>query len=303
MEYTENVKAVLQQLRRVFGGSAEDFPKLLSSFLIIIILWIVYYLINRVIHSQTRKVENRYVYRKTVLYLLSFLGLILVGRLWLEGFQPILTFLGIIAAALTITQKESLMNMTGMGFILGRNLFSVGDRIQVGEHKGDVIGIGIFYFTLMEVGNWVDADQSTGCTVKVPNTYVITTPIINYTKNFPYIWNELTVMVSMQSNWEKLRNYLLYIAKEQSPPDTEALRKKLLQSKDEVIVLKHFEPKVYIKIKTEKPVVGIALTIRYLCEARKRRDTENEIWIYLLQKVQFSEDIRLVEKADCDTHY
>ncbi|MCP4752888.1 MAG: mechanosensitive ion channel [Proteobacteria bacterium] len=70
-----------------------------------------------------------------------FLGFMLIGRLWIHGLQPILTFLGIVTAALVITQKEAILNATGFVFILWRDLFAIGDRIQIDTHKGDVIGI------------------------------------------------------------------------------------------------------------------------------------------------------------------
>ena len=38
--------------------------------------------------------------------------------------------------------------------------FKIGDRIQIQDHQGDVIDIGVFKFTLLEIGNWVDANRN-----------------------------------------------------------------------------------------------------------------------------------------------
>lgn len=62
--------------------------------------------------------------------------------------------------------------------------FDVGDRIQIAGFAGDVVDIRIFEFTLLEIGNWVDADQSTGRVVHIPNQKLLTEPIANYTAEY-----------------------------------------------------------------------------------------------------------------------
>ena len=81
----------------------------------------------------------------------------------------------------------------GLGFIIWRHPFRVGDRIQVGDQAGDVIDLRIFQFSLMEIGNWVAADQSTGRIIHVPNGIVFTHPLANYSLGFDYIWNEIPI--------------------------------------------------------------------------------------------------------------
>jgi small-conductance mechanosensitive channel len=72
------------------------------------------------------------------------------------------TFLGLVAAGIAVALKDPLTNLAGWLFILWRRPFTAGDRVQIGEHKGDVIDLRLFRFTLLEIGNWVHADQSTG---------------------------------------------------------------------------------------------------------------------------------------------
>ncbi len=83
----------------------------------------------------------------------------------------------------------------------------MGDRIQVGNFAGDVIDLRIFQFTLMEIGNWVDADQSTGRVIHIPNGKVFTEMLANYSKGFHYIWNEIPFLVTFESNWKKQKKY------------------------------------------------------------------------------------------------
>ena len=86
--------------------------------------------------------------------------------------------------------------------------FEVGDRIQIGDQKGDVIDQRIFMFTVLEIGNWVDADQSTGRVIHIPNGKIFLETLASYTKGFEYIWNEIPVQVTFESDWRKAKNIL-----------------------------------------------------------------------------------------------
>src|SRR6266446_8071652 len=77
--------------------------------------------------------------------------------------------------------------------IFWRRPFDVGDRVEIAKHKGDVIDVHLFQFTLNEIGGWVDADQSTGRIVHIPNQQVFTEALANYDKGFKYVWNEVPV--------------------------------------------------------------------------------------------------------------
>lgn len=131
------------------------------------------------------------------------MAIFFLGRVWFKEFQPIATFLGLLSAGLAIALKDPIVNLAGWLFILWRRPFIVGDRIQIGIHAGDVIDARIFQFTLMEIGGWVAADQNTGRIIHIPNSKVITEPQINYTEGcFDYIWNEIPVLMTFESNWK-----------------------------------------------------------------------------------------------------
>lgn len=80
--------------------------------------------------------------------------------------------------------------------------------MQIGQHVGDVIDIRLFQFTILEIGNWVEADQSTGRLIHMPNAKVFQEPQANYSTGFEYIWHEIPVMVTFESNWKKTKTIL-----------------------------------------------------------------------------------------------
>ena len=113
-----------------------------------------------------------------------------------------------------------------------RRPFALGDRIQIGKHSGDVIDIRFFQFTINEIGNWVDADQSTGRIIHIPNGKVFTEAQANFTQGFSHIWNEIGVLVTFESDWEKAKNILEKIVEKHAASLTKAAeqKRKFLQS-------------------------------------------------------------------------
>ncbi|MBE0591511.1 MAG: mechanosensitive ion channel, partial [Gemmatimonadales bacterium] len=215
-------------------------------------------------------------------------GMLIVGRMWFEGIGPLATYLGLVSAGLAIALKDLVVNLAGWGFILWRRPFEVGDRIQIGEHVGDVIDVRIFQFTLLEVGNWVDADQSTGRLLHIPNGKVLNESLANYTRGFDYIWNELPVLVTFESDWKKAKALLAEIAARHAAHLTDEAERQIREvSRRFMIFYSTLTPTVYTSVADS----GVMLTIRYLCAPRKRRSTAEAIWEEVLDAFAREADI------------
>jgi small-conductance mechanosensitive channel len=266
--------------------------KLVSSLLILLLLWTIRFLTLKIVHHQTANPNSQYSWRKGTLYFLVFLSVLMIGRTWLDGLEPILAFMGLIAVGLTISLKEMVLNLAGMLVILWRNVFVVGDRIQIQDHKGDVVGLSVFFFTLLEIGQWVDGEQSTGRLIKVPNALVLTQPVINYTKSFPFIWDEISVAVRLDSNWKKARYLIESTAVELTRSSAVQAAAYAHQTEQEQIRYRHLDPKVYLKL-VQQPAPAAVLTLRYLCEPRQRREMENRLWELILDRITAETDIVL----------
>ena len=263
---------------------------LLVTVIVIVGLWIIERLVLAVVYRRVTDPWKRYRWRKTLNYLTLAIGVLVIGREWLEGFKSLATFLGLVSAGIAIALKDPLTNLAGWAFIVWRRPFDVGDRIEIDKHKGDVIDIRLFQFTLNEIGVWVDADQSTGRIVHIPNQQVFTEPVANYDKGFRYIWNEVPVLVTYESNWRKAKDILTSIAfKHAEHLTAEAERDLLTASRQFLINYKKLTPIVY----TEGASSGIRLTIRYLIEPRRRRGTVSAIWDDILSEFAKAKDIEL----------
>jgi len=266
-------------LSDVVGLGTSTQRQLLQTLIVIGVLALVRMALVATTQRRTTDISTRYRWRKTITYFTVGTGLVLVGRVWFEGVGSLVTFFGLLSAGLAIALKDLVANLAGWVFILWRRPFEVGDRIQIGEHAGDVIDIRIFQFTLLEIGNWVAADQSTGRMVHVPNGRVLSEVLANYTKGFQYIWNEIPVLVTFESNWRDAKALLEHIATHHAASvTTEAARQIEDASQRFMIVYNKLTPVVYTSVSDS----GVLLTARYLCSARERRATSEAIWEEIL---------------------
>lgn len=234
--------------------------------------------------------RSQFRWKKGSTYTIVVIGIIVIGRVWFEGIQSLVTFFGLLSAGIAIALKDLFSDLAGWIFIISRKPFEVGNRIQIGEHCGDVIDLRPFQFTMLEIGNWVDADQSTGRMIHVPNGMIFTHPLSNYDKGFKYIWNEIPVLITFESDWHKAKTIIQTIVNEKTLAITPEVEKELREtSRKYLIFYNTLTPTVYTSVKDS----GVLLTIRYLSEIRKRRSTAEEIWESLLDEFAKHDDIAL----------
>lgn len=145
-------------------------------------------------------------------------------------------------------------------------------------------------FSIIEIGNWVDAEQNTGRIVHVPNSMILREPLANYETGFEYIWNEIPVLITFESNWEKAKGILSDIARDKAEPLSAGAEQQIRRA-----AMKYF---IYFKILT--PIVytsvrdnGVLLTIRYIVKPRGRRGSEEEVWESILREFAKHDDISL----------
>jgi len=264
--------------------------KLLLTVLTIGVLWALHRIVLGLAYRGVTDPWSRYRWRKGVTYVTLAVGIIVVGRTWVPGMQTLATFFGLLSAGLAIALKDPVSNLAAWAFIVWARPFEVGDRIQIGAHAGDVIDLRLLQFTLNEIGNWVDADQSTGRIIHIPNGLVFTAPLANYDKGFKYIWHEVPVLIPFESDWKKAKEILARIAMKHAERLTGQAEQDLLTaSRQYLINYRKLTPIVYTKVVDS----GVQLTMRYLIEPRKRRGTEHAIWEEILTEFAACPDVDL----------
>lgn len=263
---------------------------LLQSLVVILGVLLIRKIILKAIYRRYDVTYIRYIWAKITAYLSFFVILMVLWGIWFKEIRSLSTIVGLASAGVAIALKEPLVNMAAWFFILLRRPLVVGDRVQIGKLKGDVVDIRLFTIALAEVGEWVKGEQSTGRLVYLPNGSIFSQPLTNYTKDFPFIWNEISVLITFESNWRKAK---------------ERFQEVLNQTCNEIVqeAEKHFQKakeRLFIHYSTLTPIVythvedsGVLLVLRHICPVRKRRSMTSHIWENILEIVEREEDIDL----------
>lgn len=251
--------------------------QLIETLLVWIVLMGLRYIVDWLLawRLRGRDPNEQYYYRKTNKYIFLFIAFGVLINIWFQEVNSLATYLGLLSAGLAFALADVLGNMAGWLFIITRQPFQVGERIQIGQDRGDVVDIRIFEFTIAEIGNWVDADQSTGRLVHIPNRLVFRESLANYTRHFPYIWHEIPVHLTLDSDWHTAKTLLTNILdRHVSDVVSDAERQRIYAERKFTIKYGKLTPIVY----TDVDMSGIRLTMRFLINARQRRGITNTLW-------------------------
>jgi len=271
-EFLRLIKSIIQIIPYI---NSPFMIKLIESIVLIIIIWLIKVLVVKLINKNISEVKTQYHWRKLINSTIFIIIIIVVGRIWFKGAQSLVTYLGLLSAGVAIALKDVLANLAGWLYIISRRPFNVGDRVQIGEFAGDVIDQSFFEFTLLEIGNWVHADQSTGRIVDIPNGKIFSQDLANYDKGFNYLWNEIEVVVTFESDWQKAKKILLNISNTKGENISKRMENQIKRAaKKYMIYYKELTPIVYTSVVDH----GVKLTIRHLCETRKKRGYTEAIW-------------------------
>ncbi|MBN3038422.1 MAG: mechanosensitive ion channel family protein [Candidatus Omnitrophica bacterium] len=257
-------------------------------FLFAVAIYLTGSLIVKIINRQTWDLRRRHTARKITLYSSGLLIIVFGIIFWLESIKSVAVVISIMGAGLVVALQDVIMCFAGWVLIMLKHPFTVGDRIEIGTIKGDVIDVRMFQTALLEVGNWVDADQSTGRVVHIPNSSVFKEKVYNYTEGFRCIWNEIKIVVTFESNWKKAQEIILRHANPEMDKMTEKVQYSIRRMAEQYMI--HYEkltPIVYVKIADN----GVALTLRYLTEVKERRTTEDRISKNVLDDFAAERDI------------
>ena len=231
---------------------------------------------QRIVQSDTR-----YRFRKFI----SFTGIIVAALFLLTVFSGQLgsftVAFGIASAGIAFALQEVIASAAGWLASTFIHFYRIGDRVQLGGIKGDVIDIGILRTTLMEIGDWVDADLYNGRIVRVANSFIFKEPVFNYSADFPFLWDELKIPIKYGCDTDLARtileNAMLEIVGDVVPRAKEAWRsmiEKYPLDKERV------EPVVTL-VTTDN---WMEYTARYVVDYRQRRAVKNQLFTRILEE-------------------
>src|ERR1700685_1970212 len=188
--------------------------KCVAAVIGILCIHAVFRVLEQTLPRRFGRADARYKVRKFVVFsgylsILLFLAILFEDRLGRLSFA-----FGVAGAGVAVALQDMLASIAGAFSIGFSKLYALGDRVQIGDTRGDVIDIGILRTTLLETGNWVSGDLYNGRIVRIPNSAVLKGTVFNYSQGFRFVWDEIKVLFTTTSDCQFAREMLLRIAKE-----------------------------------------------------------------------------------------
>ena len=188
--------------------------KLMAAVLGILVIHLSFRLLEKKLPQHFSPGDARYRVRKFIVFLGYVFGILFMAVLFGDRLGRLGFALGIIGAGVAVALQEVIAGIAGWIAIGVGKLYAVGDRVQIGDTRGEVIDISPLRSTLMETGNGVSGDLYNGRIARIPNGAVIKGPTFNYSQGFRFVWDEVKVRFTLDSNHVFARQMLLQIARE-----------------------------------------------------------------------------------------
>ena len=201
----------------------------------------------------------------------------------MPGLERIATFAGILGAGLAVALHDTIANIAGFLFIMLRRPFEVGDRIEIDGVAGDVIDIRVFQFSLLEIGNWVDADQSTGTDRASAQRQGAAR------SDHSELQQGLRLHLARDSRAHHVRERLeerQSASSKRSSTTTcfvvaEEVERQVRRAASRYLIYSgKVTPIVYTTVRDS----GVLLTVRYMTKPKTRRGTEQQLWEQILEQ-------------------
>lgn len=273
---------------RLVGINVENGQKLLLTIFFILII----FLLRRGAKILTQKLMRgshnervRFWTRQAINLASAVLLLLSLISIWFDDPTRLATALGLVSAGLAFALQKVITSLAGYFVILRGKNFSIGDRITMGGVRGDVIALDFIQTTIMEMGQppsvqsadpamWVKSRQFTGRIVTVSNDKIFDEPVYNYTRDFPYLWEEISIPITYSTDRERAEQILLECADRHTiqinQMSAEALQK---MHKRYFIQAADLTPRVYYRITDN----WLELTVRFIVTDHSIRNIKDAV--------------------------
>jgi small-conductance mechanosensitive channel len=260
---------------RLVGVSTENITKVLMTAALIVLALIVRSAIAGAaswILSGRRNEKSRFWTYQATNLLSAALIIFGIVSIWFDDPTRLTTAAGLVTAGLAFALQKVITAVAAYFVILRSSIFTVGDRILISGVRGDVIRLGFVQTTIMEMGQppgerpddpnvWVKSRQFTGRIVTVTNDKIFDSPVFNYTREFPYIWEEMNLPIAYRYDWRVAEQILLEAGRKHAVR-IDSLDDQALESLQEHFFVEResLEPRVYMRLTDN----WIELSLRFI---------------------------------------
>lgn len=248
-----------------------------------------------ILKKQLIRINNNKFQYKTLNFIkliTSIIQILIIYLIWESNIKNAMTLISFVSAAITLSLKDYILNLFAGFYIKIYKPFKLEDRIEIKGQKGDVINLGSLFFELLEVSDNY-GHQSTGVISIIPNSILFTETVKNMNKGFKYIWDEIKVQISLDSDVILAKKTLYKIIN-----NIDVIKNIPTKMKNELknntsyrMYYNKYEPMIYTEVKDKH----IELNIRFLINPKKARLVESYIWNEILKEYK-NENIQLIKE-------
>ncbi len=241
-------------------------------------------LIRRVLGGEVAD-PRRFWARQGVQVVTAIVLALGILSIWITPETDVSTGVGLISAGLAFALQQVILSLAAYFVILRGDTFGVGDRITLGGVRGDVVRLGFLKTTIMEMGQppaissadpavWVNSRQYTGRLVTVTNGAIFEEPVYNYTRDFPYLWEEIVLPIGYDADRHRVEELLLAAAREHAVVDDPGAERALAHMQSRYALSDaSLEPAVFWRITDN----WLEMSLRFLVHARGVREVKDAI--------------------------
>jgi small-conductance mechanosensitive channel len=255
--------------------------KIIFAVVGILLISVIIRFLQRSLSRYLKDADTRYRARKFLTFLGYLMGIVFLSAVFSKRLGGLHIAFGIVGAGVAFALQEVITSIAGFVAISFGHFYKTGDRIQLAGIRGDTIDIGILRTTLMECGEWVQGDLYNGRIVRIANSFVFKEPVFNYSADFPFLWDEITVPIRFDSDQPLVREILHRVV-------NEVVGDYVPYAKD---TWKEMVRKYKIEDESVEPMVTMIandnwmeFTIRYVVDYKRRRSTKDQLFTRFLEE-------------------
>ncbi len=271
---------------KLLGFDTRNAHKLLLTACFLLGLYAIGALLRFLAHAIGGKKQKAAFWTRQGVSLVTFLlGVIGIVSIWFDNPGRLATAAGLVSAGLAFALQKVVTSFAGYFVILRGKTFNVGDRIMMGSVRGDVIALNFIQTVIMEMGEppstqsddpgmWVHSRQYSGRIVTVSNSKIFDDPVYNYTRDLPYLWEEMMLPVSFKDDRHKAEQIMLDTVTKHTQEIVNLAGPQLERLKEEFFIENaDVKPRVYLRITDN----WVELSIRFLCGTHNVRGLKDKI--------------------------
>ncbi len=280
---------------RLLGFNGVNGQKVLFTIVVVLVL----YWLSKGLRAFSQKVggarqKTAFWTRQGISLVTFLLGVVGFVSIWFDNPARLATGIGLLGAGLAFALQKVVTSFAGYFVILRGKTFNVGDRISMGGVRGDVISLNFIQTVIMEMGEpptvqnedpgmWVKSRQYSGRIVTISNAQIFETPVYNYTRDFPFIWEEMQIPISYKDDRHKAEQIMLDAVKRHTNEIAMLAEPELERLKQQFFVeAADLKPRVFLRITDN----WVELSVRFICGTHDVRGLKDRISREILTRLE-----------------